>query len=145
MSGFALNSLSPVYDAQVYTIGYRLRRLAPATATIAYPFLLNGFHAAVSASNGSVSTLRGIAAALWLSIAMAVPLVGLTWAFRITRANPSAFDLRARRLAYMSISAPPFFVLEGVALSLLHLRLNNEWVWVAAWLGACLYVFFGVN
>jgi hypothetical protein len=145
MSGFALNSLSPFYDAQAYTISYRLRRLTPAVAAIAYPFLLNGFHAVVAASNGSISTLRVVGAALWLSVAMAVPLVGLASAFRMTHANPSSFELRARRLAYMSICAPPFFVLDGVALGLLHLRLNDECVWVAAWLGACIYVFFGGN
>jgi hypothetical protein len=143
ISELALNSLSPVYDAQAYTISYRLRRLTPAVAAIAYPFLLNGFHSAVSVSNGSISILRLVAAVLWLSVAMAVPFVGLASAFRMTHANPSSFDLRARRLAYMSICAPPFFVLDGVALGLLHLRFNDECVWVVAWSAVCIYVLLG--
>jgi hypothetical protein len=143
MSGFALNSLSSVNDARAYTFSYRLRRLAPSVAAMAYPFLLSGFHSAVSASNGSISILRVIVAALWLCAAMAVPLVGLASAFRLTHANPSSFDLRARRLAYVTICAPPLFVLAGVALGLLHLRFNDECVWIAVWLGACLYVLLG--
>ena len=133
------------HDTQIHTFNYRLRRLAPAVTAISYPFLLDGFYATVSASNGSISPLRIIMAALWLSVAMAVPLFGIASAFRMTHANPSPFDLRARRMAYISICAPPFFVLEGVTLGLLHLRLNNEYVWIAAWLGACMFVFFGGN
>lgn len=125
------------------TIVDRLRKLLPAAAAISYPFLLNGFHFAVSAANGPLSIVRIIGAALCLLAAMATPLFGLAAAFRMTRADPSCFDLRALRLAYISIGVPPLFVLTGVALGLLRLHVNDELVWIVGWLAACVYVLLG--
>jgi hypothetical protein len=105
--------------------------------------LLDGFHLAVSPPDGPLSTLRITGAALFLFAAMAVPLFGLASAFRMTDADPSTFKLRARRLAYISIGVPPFFVLTGVALGLLHLHISDELVWVVGWLSASVYVLFG--
>jgi hypothetical protein len=68
-------------------------------------------------------------------------------AFWMTRAatwaSPSSFELRARRLAYITIAAPPLFVFTGVGLSLLRLHVSDELVWVVVWLAACLYVLLG--
>jgi hypothetical protein len=110
---------------------------------MAYPFLLIGFHLAVSVPAGSLSTARVIGAMLCLFAAMAVPLFGLASAFRLTNASPSLFELRARRLAYITIGVPPFFVLTGVSLGLLHLPVNDELVWIAGWLTVCAYVLLG--
>ncbi len=55
----------------------------------------------------------------------------------------SHFELRARRLAYLSIGVPPFFVLTGVALGLLHWHVSDELVWVVGWLAVCFYVLLG--
>ncbi len=121
----------------------KLRRLAPAAAAMSYPFLLNGFHLAVSVPGASLSALRIVGAALCLLAAMAVPLFGMASAFRLTNACPSFFELRARRLAYISIGAPPLFVLTGVALGLMHLHVNDELMWIVGWLAACVYVWLG--
>jgi hypothetical protein len=143
MSTFAQSRVPPGDEALANTIVYRLRGLTPAAAAISYPFLLDGFHRAVSVPSGSSSTARIIAAALCLSGAMAAPLIGLASAFRLTNADPSVFELRARRLAYISIGVPPFFVLAGVGLGLLHLHVSDELVWIAGWLAACVYVWLG--
>ena len=125
------------------TIVDKLRRLAPAVTAMSYPFLLNGFHRAVSVPSGSISIARTIGAVFFLFAAMAAPLVGLASAFRLTSACPSFFELRARRLAYISIGAPPLFVLTGVSLGLLHLHISDEVVWIVGWLAACVYVWLG--
>jgi hypothetical protein len=143
MSTFA-HSRDPVGDdALADTIVDKLRRLTPAAAAMSYPFLLNGFHLAVSVPGGSLSTARIVGAMLCLFAAMAVPLFGLASAFRLTHACPSSFELRARRLAYLTIGVPPLFVFTGVALGLMHLRISDELVWVVGWLAACVCVLLG--
>ncbi len=143
MNTFRQSSVSPRNDGSANTIIHKLRNLAPAAAAIFYPFWLDGFHIAVSPASGPASIIRIIGAALCLLVAMATPLFGLASAFRITRADPSHFELRARRLAYMSIGVPPLFVLIGVTLGLLHLHVTDELVWVVGWLAACVYVLLG--
>ena len=143
MSASAESRVPPSDDALATRIVDRLPRLAPAAAAVSYPFLLHGFHLAVSVPAGSLSTERIVGAALCLFAAMAVPLYGLTSAFRLTYACPSLFELRARRLAYLTIAVPPFFVLTGVTLGLLHLHVNDELVWIVAWLAVCVYVLLG--
>jgi hypothetical protein len=110
---------------------------------MSYPFLLDGFHLGVSEAAGSLSTARIVGAVLCLLAAMAVPFFGLASAFRLTNACPSLFELRARRLAYITVGVPPFFVLTGVAPGLLHLHVNDELVWIVGWLAVCVYVLLG--
>lgn len=115
--------------------------LSPAVTAMTYPFLLKGFHAAISAPDASVA-----GAAVFLILAFAMPLWGLASAYRLTRImQPSQFDLRARRLAYASVGAPPLFVFAGVALGLLAPSLSDVAVWIAVWLAAGLYVWLGDN
>src|SRR4051812_31498218 len=78
--------------------------LAPAAASLCYPFLLKVFHALVGPP-GATSAPSAIAGAgLILAIAFAVPFLGLVLALR-----PAA-TARARRLAYMSVTAPTLYV-----------------------------------
>ncbi|WP_029081203.1 hypothetical protein [Bradyrhizobium sp. th.b2] len=125
------------------TAAEKLRSMIPAAAAIAYPFLLDGFHLAVSPADGPMSFGRLVLAALCLLAATAAPLLGLACAWWMTTAAPSSFELRARRLAYICIAAPPLFLLAGVGLGLLHIHVSDELVWVAGWLAACLYVLLG--
>jgi hypothetical protein len=143
MSTFAHSLIPPGNDALANTVVDKLRRLTPAAAAMSYPFLLNGFHLAVSVPGSSLSTARIVGAAVCLFAAMAVPLFGLASAYRVTNAGPSFFELRARRLAYLSIGVPPLFVLTGVALGLLHLHISDELVWIVGWVAACVYVWLG--
>ncbi|WFU33164.1 hypothetical protein QA635_01510 [Bradyrhizobium brasilense] len=121
----------------------KLRSMIPAAGAMAYPFLLDAFHLAVSPAAGPASFGRLVLAALCLLAATAAPLLGLACAYWMTRAEPSSFELRARRLAYASIAAPPLFVLTGVGLGLLHIPISDELVWVAGWAAACLFVLLG--
>ncbi|WWP79713.1 hypothetical protein V5279_45110 [Bradyrhizobium sp. 26S5] len=122
------------------TAAEKLRSMIPAAGAIAYPFLLDAFHLAVSPADGPMSFGRLALAALCLLAATAAPLLGLACAWWMTTAAPSSFELRARRLAYICIAAPPLFVLTGVGLGLLHIHVSDELVWVAGWSAACLYV-----
>jgi hypothetical protein len=110
----------------------RLVAVAPALAAIAYPFALVGFHAAIA---GDAVLL----AAVLLLVAFALPLLGFVLAFRLAR-GMTAFDLRARRLAYASIAAPPLFVFTGVAPGLAGIHIPDIAIWSAAWLAAALAV-----
>ncbi|WP_461192820.1 hypothetical protein [Bradyrhizobium sp. UFLA06-06] len=143
MSAFEQGRVRSGDNGLTNTAAERLRWLIPAAGAIAYPFLLDAFHLAVSPAAGPVSFGRLILAALCLLAATAAPLLGLACAYWMTKAEPSSFELRARRLAYLSIAAPPLFVLTGVGLGLLHIPVSDELVWVAGWLAACLYVLLG--
>ncbi|GKQ53947.1 hypothetical protein [Bradyrhizobium sp. Ce-3] len=127
------------------TAAEKLRSMIPAAGALAYPFLLDAFHRAVSPATGAMSFGRLVLAALCLLAATAAPLLGLACAYWMTKAAASSFELRAWRLAYLSIAAPPLFVLTGVGLGLLHIPVSDELVWVAGWLAACLYVLFSTK
>lgn len=104
--------------------------MLPAAAALAYPFFLQGFHAAIAADRA------GLAAMLLIG-AFAMPLSGIAFAFRAT-----AFDLAARRLAFASIAAPPLFVFVGVAPGLAGIHLPDVAIWIAIWLVAGLSAWF---
>ena len=108
---------------------------------MAYPFLLQAFHAVVSPTDGLMSAVRIAGAAILLALAFAMPLSGLAFAHWQTRAPEP--DLRARRLAYASIAAPPLFVFVGVAPGLVGIHLPDIAIWIAIWLAAGLAVWFG--
>lgn len=108
--------------------------LLPVAAALAYPFFLKGFHAAIS--SGSV----GLAAMLLIG-AFAMPLAGFLFAFRLNGCC-AQLDLRARRLAYASIAAPPLFVFVGVAPGLAGIHVPDIVIWIAMWLAAGLSVWF---
>ena len=114
--------------------------LAPAMAAMAYPFVLQAFHLVVSPPGAALSAVRFAAAAALLVLAFALPLSGLAFAYRLTRTpEPSQSNLRARRLAYASIAAPPLFVFIGVAPGLLGLHIPEAALWIGLWVLAGLY------
>jgi len=118
--------------------------LSPAAAAMAYPFLLQAFHLVVSPPDFADSAIRLAGAAALLVLVFAMPLSGLAFAYWLTRAPPILqSDLRARRLAYASIAAPPLFVFVGVARGLLGLKLPEVALWIALWTLAGLYGWFG--
>jgi hypothetical protein len=122
----------------------KLIGVSPAAAAIAYPFLLQAFHLVVLPPGAAPSAADVAGAAMLLFLAFAMPLSGLASAYRLAGVpQPSQFDLRARRLAFASIAAPPLFVFLGVAPGLLGLRLPEAAVWIAIWLAAGLYVWLG--
>jgi hypothetical protein len=143
MTAFEQSSVRPGNEGLANTLVDKLRKLIPAAGAISYPFWLDAFHFAVSPASGPLSAARIFGAALCLLAATTMPLLGMLCAFWMTSAAPSFFELRARRLAYITIGASPLFVLTGVGLSLPHLHVSDELVWVAGWLVACIYVLLG--
>lgn len=140
MSALEQGRVRPGDDGLANATAEKLRSMIPVAGAIVYPFLLDGFHLAVPPASGQPSPGRMVLAALLLLAATTASLLGLAYAYWMTKPAPSSFELRARRLAYISIAAPPLFVLTGVGLGLLHIRVSDELVWVAGWLAACLYV-----
>lgn len=143
MSVFEQDDQLPIDNAAT-DIQRRLIGLSPALAAIAYPFFLQGFHAAVSPPDGTLPLARVLSAAAFLGGAFAMPLLGFVFAYRLAGViQPSGFDLRAGRLAYLSIAAPPLFVFTGVTLGLVGLALPDIIVWIVAWLAAAVIAGFG--
>jgi hypothetical protein len=118
--------------------------LFPAAAAMAYPFLLEAFHLVVSPPGIALTALRLTSAAILLVLAFAIPLSGLACAYWLTREPQlSQSNLRARRLAYASIAAPPLFVFVGVAPGLLGLHVPEIALWIGLWTLAGLYGWSG--
>jgi len=114
--------------------------LSPVLAALGYPFLLQAFHGAVSSSDGVPSAGVTALATACLLGALATPLFGLAVAWRLSRTDrPSRFVLRARRLAYAGVAAPPMFVFAGVTLGLLGVPVSDTSLWIAGWVTALAY------
>jgi len=102
----------------------------PAAAAIAYPWVLQAFHASLTAGAGPF-------AVGWLVLAFALPLGCLL----LTLAQGplpglGAITPVARRLALAALAAPPLFVLAGVVAGLIHSPVRDLWIWLAAWIAA---------
>ena len=116
--------------------------LAPVAAALAYPYWLSVFHAAVSQPDRPV--LRYGLTGLCLIAALAVPAIGIWVAVRMGRISPQArLHIRAKRVAFLSVAAPPLFVLFGVGLGLLGARVADTTLWLGVWLLAGVYVALG--
>lgn len=114
--------------------------LLPALAALAYPFMLQAFHFAVSPADVDLSGIRLAGAAILLVLAFAVALSGLPFVYWLSRAPQlSQSDLRACRLAFASLAAPPLFVFVGVARGLLGVRISDLAIWIGLWTMAALY------
>jgi hypothetical protein len=116
-----------------------LALLMPTLAALLYPFLLEAFHSSIApVINGQSAgrTLRLAAAALFLLLAFAAPIVALLGAMTLGEfAAPSVTQRRARTIALLAVAAPPLFVFLGFELYMLHDPVPDTWVWVAFWLG----------
>jgi hypothetical protein len=104
------------------------RALAPAMASLCYPFLLRAFHAFVGPPATTPSPLAIMGATFLLALAFGVPFVGIAFALR-----PMASS-GARRLAYASVTAPTLYVFVGVVQTLVQSSIPDEFVWIAIWL-----------
>jgi hypothetical protein len=122
----------------------KLLLLTPVATALAYPYLLNAFHLGLASPGDPTSIAEMCLAAICLLGAIAAPIFGLAVAGRLSRATcHSGFELRARRLAYLTIAAPPLFVFVGVSRGLLGRPLSDEVIWMSGWLAAGAFAWIG--
>jgi hypothetical protein len=133
-----------VHSGPRFFVTRKLVMLTPVAAAITYPYLLKGFHLSLVPPGGPTSIAGVTLAAICLVAAIAAPVLGLAYAGWLSRATfPSSFELRARRLAYLTVAAPPLFVFVGVSRGLLGGPLSDETVWIAGWLAAGAFAWLG--
>jgi hypothetical protein len=144
--------LSSRYPADVVghgKLGANLALLMPPVAALLYPFLLEAFHANIAPVIGGQSVepaLQSAAAALFLLLAFAAPIVALLGAMTLGElAAPTVSQRRARTIALLAVAAPPLFVFLGVELYMLHDPVPDTWLWVAFWLGMTVLAGFWRN
>jgi hypothetical protein len=109
---------------------------APALSAAGYPFLLQAFHLLVGPPGALPSPAAIVGAALVLSLAFAVPALGIALARGAT--SPPSW----RRLAYASVLSPTLYVFLGVVQSMASSPVPDELVWCALWSGAALWAWF---
>lgn len=107
----------------------RAASLSPVVAALVYPYMLELFHGLDPFSDTAALGAR-LAGTGALICAILVPLLGLRVAVSLGQIEKrSEFQLRASRLAFLSMTAPPLFVLFGVGLGLLGSPLRDVTAW----------------
>jgi len=101
-----------------------------AVAAALYPWLLEGFHWAVTTPSAEVP-LSGSAVALAALLLIAAFLVPLT---ALLLASAPATEVRARRFALLTVAAPTLYVFFGVLTYMAGVSLPDPWLWTPAWL-----------
>lgn len=122
-------------DRRVDWHSWRALLLLPSILALTYPFLLEGFHASVSAIlSGPGGVAAWSAAAIMLILAFAVPILALTIAMSLAAIDlPTAAQRKAKYVALFAVAAPPNFVFLGVVLDMLSSPIPDTWFWIAAW------------
>ena len=113
--------------------------LLPPVAALLYPHAV----AALYESGRLLNRATGRNEALpWLAITVSavlvygVPAVGFGVASKLGRSQrASSAQLRARRIAHLTVASPALFVLLGVVLFLLHIGNGESALWSIGWLG----------
>ena len=130
-------------NAMIFTLpgalqSSRALRLAPVLAALFYPFLLRAFHAAVSWKS---PPWGNIVAGCLLLIALSVPILGILTAIRLSNTPVlTVSHMRGRQAAFLSVCAPPLFVLAGVGLGLLKAPISDTAAWIVLWTAVAAYV-----
>ena len=103
-------------------------------ANITYPFALELFFRAIGPAVGG-SLAAGVDAAISLALAFITPALGFTTILHLgRRVATSATALRVRRLAHLSVAAPPLYTATGVILFTLDFPGWDRVIWSAGWL-----------
>lgn len=108
----------------------RALMLAAPVAAIGYPFLLKGFNAGITSDSHAYAAL----AAVTLSLAICMPLVGLSVALQLgRRCAPTATEVCAKWVALLSASSAPIYTALGVLLYMAGDPISDLAVWMAGW------------
>jgi hypothetical protein len=128
-----VNGVTPAQSRRNKSLG----ELSPTCAVIAYPWLLQAFHLMIVAE-------RRVLAAMIMALLFVVPLINWVFAARSARVDPSTVHaIRMRRLAYIGVAAPTFYVFLGVVQGLLHSPVPDQAVWIAGWTAFALWAWSG--
>jgi hypothetical protein len=110
-------------------VSKRLLPWLPVGTALAYPWTLRLFHGAIVAQPHSV------APAGWLILAFTLPVSSLLFAYYCAGRAGEALPT-VRRVAFLTVAAPPLFVLTGVVSGLLHSPISDVWTWTIFWVAA---------
>jgi hypothetical protein len=139
--------ISVTMPRQWRAIGDRLGMIIAPAAALLYPLTLKSFNDAVSsflAGNGSY--LPVIAAVISLMLSFAVPAIAIVTAQRLGAiSNPSVAQLRAKRIALLSVAAPTILVFLGVLVFMAGNPVPDLALWTIFWAGALTFVLFADN
>lgn len=132
------NTLDPARD-KVQTLLAGGAWLSAVTAAI-YPWILDGFHWAITQSNigeghAPTSVASVLLAALLLVAAFSVPAVNLIIASRPQSSTSLAVThIRTRRFAIFAFASPTIYVFFGVLTYMAGSKVPDVWIWVPTWL-----------
>jgi hypothetical protein len=120
--------------------------IAPAAALV-YPLTLKSFNDAVtSVEVGHSSYLSILAAVISLMLSFAVPAAALVMSQRLGAIeNPTLAQLRARRIATLSVAAPTILVFLGVLVFMAGNPVPDVALWTLFWIGALMFVLLADN
>jgi hypothetical protein len=124
------------------TLGDRFGLVIAPAAALFYPLTLKSFNDAVTSFlAGSGSYLSILAAVISLLLSFAVPAAALVMALRLGAiSNPSVAQLRARRIALLSVAAPTILVFLGVLVFMAGNPIPDVALWTIFWAGAVIVV-----
>ena len=132
-----------------------LAAVTPSLCAAIYPLLLRHFHAAMTPAGGStvmevagmeVAGMDVVGAVVFMALAFSVPALGFVFARRDAGvARPTAFQVRARRLAYLTIGVPPLYVLWGVLNGFADKPVSTEGAWAVVWVALSLILSLGAG
>lgn len=115
------------HSAVVATPRLRWEYSAPSMGALAYPFLLQGYIAALKAGQHWLAWLQ-------LGLAFGVSLLGLLASVRLGQdRNPDAGGVIARRLAWLAVAAPPLYTGTGVLLTMAGDPVAHTTLWLVFW------------
>ena len=117
--------------------------LLPPLGAACYPLPLAMFHAHIeSASAGAILDTAIVTASLF--VAFLIPVLALLAVVRLLRGTPvTAGQLRARRVALLSVSAPACFVVVGVFTYVAGVSDWDRWLLTVFWVSMAAYVALG--
>ncbi|WP_206244126.1 hypothetical protein [Novosphingobium terrae] len=127
----------------------KILTLGAPVAAMVYPAPLVAFHAMLTAADGSSEArwwLIGPCLAMLLTLAFAAPTFAWQCATYLSQIeDPSIAEVRARRVAYLSVGAPALFSFIGTTTFMLGIPRADIWILGLFWAALALFVGTGAN
>lgn len=122
---------------------FRAQWFAAPILALLYPLVLDASHYEIQSWSANPNPAAVIGAIGLLLLAVAIPIVALILAIRLSAtARPTSADLWAKRAAILAVAAPPLFTLPSVLFRLMGAALPDLWFYSAIWIGLLLTLVF---